>query len=396
MTEIKKRVHVIDGIRGWSLFGILLANLLIFQYGIFGKDEIAYFDLSKGNLLSYYFTKVFIEGAFMPIFTFIFGYSLILMRNSLKRKQLRVKWHLFRRFVFLIILGGLHNTFLWEDDILFVYGSMGIFLLLFVNRKPKTLLIWGLILFSMISLASLFDTDTSFEITSPEKMTTYLNETTSIYGTGTYVDIKDHRNNVNPVELEEKEAVLMLFLIPFLLSPMFLFGMYAAHKKWLLNPMRETKTYLIGLCILIPLGLFLKSTPYFINDFSGIGGIILSFGYICLFGFTYAKLHAHPLLTAFENVGKLSLTNYILQTVICTFIFYGYGLGLFAKIGVTAAFVAGLCIYTLQVIGSTLYLNYFKQGPLEKFMRIFVYLRLSSTKKATTRTRLFGLTKRYE
>lgn len=384
MPSTTNRINSIDGIRGWSLFGILLANLLIFQYGIYGKDEISYFDLSSSNLFSYYFVKIFIEGAFMPIFTFLFGYSLILMRNSLERKQLRIKWHLFRRFIVLIILGWLHSTFLWEGDILSLYGLMGIYLLMFVNRKPKTLLIWGVILFTILSIGSLFDYGEEFELSSPEKMATYLDETLSVYSAGTYAEIKDHRNNVDPMELSGQEAALMLILLPIVLVPMFLFGMYAAHKKWLLDPLKEKKQYLTWFIILIPLGLFLKTTPYLFKDLvdlSIIGGTVLPIGYICLFAFAYSKLHAHRLLTAFENVGKLSLTNYIMQTVICTFIFYGYGLGLFAKLGVTAAIFLGIVIFSVQVIASTLYLKHFNQGPLEKLMRVCVYLRISSSRE---------------
>ncbi|MBE1553263.1 DUF418 domain-containing protein [Sporosarcina limicola] len=382
MPSTTTRVNSIDGIRGWSLFGILLANLLIFQYGIFGKDEIAYFDLSSGNLFSYYFTKIFIEGAFMPIFTFIFGYSLILMKNSLERKQLRVKWHLFRRFIVLMVFGLLHSIFLWEGDILFLYGLMGIFLLLFVNRKPKTLLIWAVILFSIITAGSFFNSGEDFELTSAEKMATYLDETMTAYSTGTYGEIKDHRNNEDPMELDGGEAAFMLLLMPILLSPLFLFGMYAAHRKWLLDPLKEKRTYWIGILLFIPLGLFLKNAHYLgsLPDMAETGGIILSLGYISLFAFAYTKLHAHPLLTAFENVGKLSLTNYITQTVICTFIFYGYGLGLFGKLGATGGIILGIAIFSLQVVGSTLYLKYFNQGPLEKLMRVFVYLRISSSR----------------
>lgn len=381
MTPTIKRVGSIDGIRGWSLFGILLANLLIFQYGIFGKDEIDYFNLSSTNLFFYHFTKIFIEGAFMPIFTFVFGYSLILMKQSLERKQLRVKWHLFRRAIMLIIFGVLHSTFLWEGDILFLYGLMGIFLLPFINRKPKTLLIWGIILFSLLTVGNFLGGD-DFEITSKEKMSSYLNQTMTIYSSGTYNEVKDHRLNVDPMELEPAEAVFMLLFMPFLLSPLFLFGMYAAHRKWLLDPIKNKKKYWIGTLTLIPLGVFLKVTPYvdLLPVMSEIGGILLSLGYICLFAFAYANLRYYKLLTAIENVGKLSLTNYIMQTVICTFIFYGYGFGLFAKLGVAVGIALGFVIFTLQMFCSTLYLRYFKQGPLERLMRVGVYLRLRGVK----------------
>lgn len=383
MEAKQKRVNTIDGIRGLSLFGILLANLLIFQYGIFGKDEITYFNLSSMDTFLYYAIKILIEGAFLPIFTFVFGYSLILMRNSLERRQLRIKWHLFRRFIVLSTLGTLHGIFLWEGDILSLYGMMGIFLLVFVNRKPKTLLIWGVVIFTFLSIGSFFDSGEELELTSPEKMETYLDETFNIYRAGTYTEIKNHRNTVDPMELEDEEIGLMLVLMPFIMSPLFLFGMYAAHKKWFQYPLKEKKSYLVILSTLIPLGLFLKATIYIQSfpDLSMIGGSLLAIGYVCLFAFVYTKFTESPILMAFENVGKLSLTNYMMESVICTFIFYGYGFGAFAGLGVAGGILLAVLIFVLQVLGSTLYLKYFKQGPFEKLMRAVVYLKWPSFKK---------------
>ncbi|HLR66534.1 DUF418 domain-containing protein [Virgibacillus alimentarius] len=390
MRATTKRIGFIDGIRGWALFGILLANLLIFQYGIFGKDEISYFDLSSSNLFSYYFVKLFIENSFMPIFTFLFGYSLILMRNSLKKRQLRVKWHLFRRFIMLIVLGVLHSTFLWEGDILLSYGMMGILLLLFVNRKPKTLLIWAILLLSFITVGSFFETEEDIALTTDGKMETYLNQTTNIYSSGSYSEIKYHRNHKDPMELDGEEAALMLLAIPLVMLPMFFIGMHAAHKKWLVNPLKNRNKYKTGMIMLIPIGLILKATFYikesihWLVDLSYLGDITLAIGYICLFAFVYGKLFGSRFVIGFENLGKLSLTNYIMQTIICTFIFYGYGLGLFAKMGVTFSIVLGIIIFRLQLYASTLYLKYFKQGPLEWLLRIFIYFKAPTKKRLRT------------
>lgn len=79
-------------------------------------------------------------------------------------------------------------------------------------------------------------------------------------------------------------------------------------------------------------------------------------------------------MRGFESLGKLSLSNYILQTIICTTIFYGYGIGLFGKRGVVFSILFGIILFIFQVIGSTFYLKRFKQGPLEKVMRLIVYL----------------------
>lgn len=118
-----KRSTAVDAIRGLSLLGILMANMLIFQYGMFGKDELHFFQPSTLDLISHDMLKVFVEGSFMPIFTFLFGYSMIKMRESLIGKGLKYGRSFFRRSVLLIVLGLLHSIFIWEGDILLFYGG---------------------------------------------------------------------------------------------------------------------------------------------------------------------------------------------------------------------------------------------------------------------------------
>ncbi|GIO27062.1 hypothetical protein [Ornithinibacillus bavariensis] len=65
-----RRLQIIDGLRGLSLIGILIANMLIFQYGMFGKDSIASFQLTAFDMPAYVWVKIFVESSFMPIFCF--------------------------------------------------------------------------------------------------------------------------------------------------------------------------------------------------------------------------------------------------------------------------------------------------------------------------------------
>lgn len=133
-----QRVNMIDGMRGFSLLGILMANMLIFQYGIFGKDEIEHFQLSAADEAAYIWIKVFVEHSFIPIFIFLFGYSMIKLKEKLERNGQKVKSHFVRRFLLLIVFGLLHSFFVWEGDILLAYGLIGLLMLLFLNRKKNT------------------------------------------------------------------------------------------------------------------------------------------------------------------------------------------------------------------------------------------------------------------
>lgn len=384
-----QRVRLIDSLRGLSLFGILLANLLIFQYGIWGKDKISFFSLSNIDVGMYKFIKIAVEGSFMPIFTFLFGYSIIKLVESLKRKDVRVKWHLVRRFLMLMLIGILHSIYLWEGDILVFYGLMGFFLLFFINRKKKTLIIWGSILFILTSAIGYGVYEDTKE--EAEKASSYIVQTNDVYKNGTYLEIKDHRENESPLLVEDEIFLLIaMIFVPFMTAPLFLFGMAAAKGSIFTRPHAEQKWYKVG-AMLLPVGLALKSVSviYEENAWSAIllnvGAQLLSLGYIAAFSILFVSFSNSIVFRGFESVGKLSLTNYIMQTVICTTIFYGYGLGLFGEFGMLNSIILGLVIFALQCVCSTLYLKRFRRGPLEHFLRMGTNLSLSgSVKKKRT------------
>lgn len=391
---MNQRVKIIDGLRGFCLLGILIANMLIFQYGIFGKESIENFALSTGDQVAYMWVKIFVEGSFYPIFMFLFGYSLMKMKDSLQRKGKKSGRHLIRRFLLLMLFGTLHSIFIWEGDILLAYGLTGFFLLFFINRKPKTMLIWAILLFALFTVTSLFGQgDIQPTAEENERLDSYIEKETTVYAAGSYVEIFDFRNNEPiPYEYSPSFSLIMLLLTPIVTAPMFLFGMYAAKKKWFTAPQLNRKVYLRTSLFLLPAGLLLKSVPYFAGEPAWMetanlsGGIILAVGYIFTFALLYTK-QTGRLLSYFEQYGRLSMTNYLCQSIICTSIFYGYGLGGFARIGVFSGILLAIVIFSTQVLLSNLYLNYFKMGPFEKVMRMGTYLSWDGSAKRKKMTR---------
>lgn len=81
--EQRKRAGLVDAARGLCLLGILLANMLIFQYGIWGKDDMQFYSLSGFDASVRTILGIVVEKSFMPIFTFLFGYGIIKMKESL-------------------------------------------------------------------------------------------------------------------------------------------------------------------------------------------------------------------------------------------------------------------------------------------------------------------------
>ncbi|MUT65600.1 DUF418 domain-containing protein [Paenibacillus sp. NEAU-GSW1] len=382
MNQPSLRLRNVDGIRGLSLLGILLANMLCFQYGMWGMQDLSFFNLSAADSIALTALKIVVETSFMPIFAFLFGFGIIKMKENieLSGRPGHPAAHLARRFVFLVVLGLAHYIFLWEGDVLVTYGLAGFGMLLFINAKPRTLFIWGIafmIIASLISYGALNET-----IASNAVMDKFNTQTVDVYGSGNFTEIIAHRTTEDPLDLHGFYYIVMLLIGPLLVVPMFLFGMAAAKYRLLHQPENEKALYMKIAAILIPLGLLLKSVKHIFPDFgfggsiNSLGGTILALGYLSAFALLFADRPRwlSGWLNRFESVGKLSLSNYLLQTIASVLVFYGYGLGLFGKAGIIGGIAIGIAIYIAQSFASQLYLRKFRIGPVERILRAWTAL----------------------
>ena len=122
---MNQRVEAVDAIRGFALFGILLVNMTLIQFGFFTSEKPTYLfgDLDKG---ANWFIQFFGTHNFISLFSFLFGLSIILLQKVLSQKEKFFPTYI-RRIIILLLLGYIHGTFVWEGDILFAYGIIGIF-----------------------------------------------------------------------------------------------------------------------------------------------------------------------------------------------------------------------------------------------------------------------------
>lgn len=373
-----KRVSFIDCMRGFSLLGILLANLLIFQYGIIGKDEIS--GLSQLDEGALYFLKVFVVDSFMPIFTLLFGFSLIKLVESVHRKGKKSRWVILRRSIGLLALGWLHSV-IWEGDILVIYGVTIPLLILFIHRKAKTTFIWAGILFSagilFVTSTMLLYGPSEVSMKQQQRIDTYIEKESHTYVNGTFAETYDFRKHAEMPGMEDPLVYMANVIFGLVLHlPLFLVGMGLAKVRAFENMEQEKKWYMLG-ALLVPIGLLCKSLGLMENSFSPMfsmgGAMLLSLGYVCLAALLYKFWHTSIISQVFECVGKLSLTNYLMQSIICTTIFYGYGLGLYGKLGVFNGILLGLIIYSLQCVASFFYLKKNKRGPFEQNLHMWTH-----------------------
>lgn len=369
------RVELIDSLRGFSLLGILIVNMLNFQYDY---DFEKMFDSSFwGQELGVYVTEILFQGSFYPIFSFLFGYSFIKLIESTKAKGLNTNAIVVRRGFGLIVLGMLHYIFIWNGDILLYYGACMLFLMMFMSSRIKTMLIWSGVLGALSLVVSPY----------MMKLVHGTDELlTDVYAKGDYADILLSRITVEDdmMIVTIILAIVSITLMPILgflfgtmtVGPFALLGMVIGKRGHLTEEDRGM-AYRKGWVWVIVVGLALKCATFIDAPWSEfvmiLGGYVLAIGYIQAFIVFYYSKAAEGLKRLLAGLGRLSLSNYLAQSIICTTIFYSYGLGLFGQLGSMFGLLLAVGLYTAQLFISYLYLKKWRRGPVEWMMGKWVY-----------------------
>lgn len=400
-----ERIELLDVLRGLAICGILIGNMQWFSgYGMMPPALAEQGPLS--DQIAHFLVHFFVEGKFYSIFSFLFGFGFAL---QIERAEARgdIKASLFKRRLFwLLVIGLLHAYLLWAGDILSVYALMGFVLILFRKKTDAALLKWAFALMvipilTYILLYILFvafappDVAAAVEAGQAEFWREGINKVQQ----SSYLQIITDFN-LNYI-VGRYAGLIFEMRLPKILA-MFLLGFYAYRRGIFQNLsgnapfIRQVLIYGIILGIagnaamsaLAGKEALLPPTP------AGVGGVIayafgvpaLALGIIALVATLWQKAGWQRLLVFLAPVGRMALTNYLLQTVICVSIFYGYGFGLFGNVGATTATLIALAIFLFQIVMSGLWLKYFAYGPVEWIWRQLTYRQRLSLRLKRQRT----------
>lgn len=382
-----KRITMIDSLRGFSLLGILLANLLMFQYGTYGSNYPEVYNVSPFGTSLIQLIKIMFEGSTMPIFAFLFGFGMYKMAESCARRGIGMKRAMIRRATGLFVLGLLHVLFFFEGDILIVYSFITILTLWLLRRSVKTMVTFISVVTITLIISTFFVDmalipSSASDIKLTEEMHLYLLEQKEVYSSGTPSELLEFAMKDDPFFGDlASSSMLFVFLIAVIMYlPVFISGMLAAKLKIFERPMTNFTNKLI---YLVPIGLVINMICVLSNKYVNllfIGDLLLSYGYIALF---YKLYKDNVVMRAFEAVGKLSLTNYIMQSVFHSWLYYSKGLGRFGDANFELSVIIAILFFVTQVVLSALYLKAFKIGPLEYILRVWTYLTFKPHKKNT-------------
>ncbi len=404
-VKLSERADILDVLRGFALLGILVINIIGFSgYGLLTEEM-------KRQITTYPIDKyisglqtLLAEGKFYSIFSLLFGigFSIILIR--LKQKGLNTLRVFYLRLFCLLIFGILHIFFLWEGDILILYALLGFFLPLFTNISDRKLLLLSVILIlspiliDAIKLILDFRTGgwlENFANSIDKKIGVPLDDGFRRYLYREGSGWQEFWNWQQSAPFYRFAGILESNRIPKVFG-MFLFGYLIGRNKFYSNLDKYKNVFkkilFYGIVIGIPANIAMVYSNWGENWSTDInmlhtvsyamGVVPLALAYIAGIALYWIRTDGQSKLRLFAPLGRMALTNYIMQTVLGVIIFYNIGLGLGGYIGPSVFLPLALLIFTLQVIVSKLWLEYFHYGPLEWIWRILTYQKWMPIKKS--------------
>ena len=389
---VPERIEIIDVLRGLAVCGILIGNVQWFSgYGMMPPDMAAAMPLS--DQIARFLVHFFIEGKFYSIFSFLFGFGFALQMSGAELRGDKDASLFKRRLFWLLVIGLLHAYLLWAGDILSIYAIVGFMLLLFRRKSDRSLLKWalGLVLVPIVTYVLLFILFVAFA--PPETgaainaaQTEMWDQNVATVGQSGYFEIVTGYNL--KYVIGRYMGLILQMRLPKILA-MFLLGVYAyrrgyfhdltTHRQFINGVLKYG--LLIGVVANIAFSAVAGNEAPFPPSLSGVAAVVLyafgvpalALGLVALAVTLWQRTKLRKMLEIFAPVGRMALTNYLLQTLICVFIFYGFGFGQFGKIGSVAATCTALLIFVLQVIASSLWLRHFAYGPVEWLWRQLTY-----------------------
>ena len=385
------RIDAIDVLRGVALLGILLMNVQSFampQAAYF--NPTAYGDLEGANLCVWVAGRLLADQKFLTIFSMLFGAGIVLMAGRAEARGDARRVH-YRRMGWLLLIGLLHAHLLWPGDVLFLYAVCGMLVYPLRRQPPGRLLALGAGLLAVASAYSVVS-GASFPHWPEEERAAFTAEVWQpapavieeelAAWRGGWLDQQPVRS-AGAFEFETFVLVTWglwraggLMLIGMAL---FRYGVFGARR----SPRFYAALVAAGLAVGLPLqayGIVLDFArgwtvwSFFVGaQFVYWPSVALSLGYVGIVMLACRRAALRCLTRPLAAVGRTALTNYLLQTLLCTTLFYGHGLGWFGSVDRTGQIGVVAAVWAVQLAASPLWLRRFRFGPAEWAWRWLTY-----------------------
>jgi uncharacterized protein len=396
----EKRVATLDILRGFAMFGVLFSNLYVWYgmpHGSTAPDRVvAWID------------EWMIDDRFYTLLGFLFGMGFAIQLDRAGARGSDAKRVFLRRMLVLLGIGVVHGLFIWRGDILTSYAVLGFALVLFGRLSQQGLAIAAATVYFLGPYIYPRVAFLTFGIVGGT--TRYPPATKAIYAGGTFAQVFFARISDDLPLLRRALTLpslgfLALFLLGMLVARSGILPALSARsgqaKKWLLWS-------LAGALLCLPLGIYWQNNfshwwpapprlampptwhtlalwnPW--RTFVGIGYDLPvwseSAAYACVLALLSLRPRGAKTLAPLAAVGRMPLTTYLVQSIVCTNLFYGYGLIGWGKLHDTGVLEFSIAFFGVQMAASMYWLRHFQFGPAEWLWRSLAYGRAQTMRKS--------------
>ena len=405
----KERILYLDILRGIAILFIFLANIK-FLSGVYFTSDAEKLSMNTATLD--YVLRVldflFVDGKFYSVFSILFGIGFAVQYQRMKNDDSVFVPFFMKRMTGLLLIGVIHLFLLWLGDILTLYALLGFLLISFRHFTNKKLLIWAVILLFMpvFHWLIMYFTNTFYPAYLAERFFELAGrilskETTEGLGSDfslpAYLAITNFKtwSEINLIMPLLRLSRILMEGRAFKVLGLFLIGIYAGRQildnNLLSNTRLIKKIMLWGLVIGLPMNLLrtwvefgsenegaMSDFPEYLLNFLALTPMAL--GYCAIVALIVTRRKAW--LNWFANIGRTALSNYLFQTIISIFFFYGIGLGFAFSYGFSFSVLFVLIVFALQILFSSIWLRYFRFGPVEWIWRQLTYGKVIKLKKS--------------
>lgn len=372
-AETMERNVTLDFVRGVAILGILLLNI-----SAFGLPKAAYLNpawygaIVPEDAWSWAILDIVAQAKFLTLFALLFGAGLQMLLP-------RGKQWIQSRLTLLVLLGFIHALFFWDGDILLAYGLVGLICWRLVRDAPsvKSLLNTGILLYLvgigvllLLGVASSSETSRAW---TPDASAILYEKYWKLNGGMEAIS--------NRAEMLSNSLLALGAQYGWQLAGMMLLGAALMRSGWLkgqysLRHYRRTGILLVALGLMINLPAVIlqwrldwayRWCAFLLQAPRELSAPLQTLGYAALmFGF-WPQLSRCRLTLAIACVGRMALTNYLLQTIICTTLFYQFGL--FMEFNRLELLFFVVPVWAINLLFSVIWLRFWRQGPVEWLWR---------------------------
>lgn len=392
-VPVQERIPSLDILRGFAVLGILAMNIQFFSMpGAAYTNPTAWGDLTGINLAVWVISNLLFDLKFISLFSMLFGAGILLMLNRASERGVRhpLSLHL-KRMAWLLLFGLVHAYVFWGGDILVTYAVLGSILWRMHSKSTRQLMLASV---SLILGGTLLWLAMGFSMPYwPEEDRVELRAEWAPSAEELQKEVAAFRGSwLEQMPYRAKAAFFvqvpgLVFFTLWRVGGMLLLGM-ALFKSGFLSGNWELRRYwqVAAFCGLPGLALSLTGiqqnfargwtaeySMFIGSQWNYVGSALVAVSYAAII-LAIWKLAWLPSLTSrLAAVGRMAFSNYILQTLLCTTLFYGHGFALFGSFERWQQAAVPLCTWALILLLSPWWIRRYGQGPLERMWRRLTY-----------------------